>query len=434
LGAADGAGRVTIPPSRLPLQISPDRRYLADQDGRPFLIHGDTPWSLISALTREEADLYLSNRRDKGFNAIIANLVEHKFNGPRNRYGEQPFHRPEDLSTPNEKYFQHADWVLQRAAEYGFIVFLAPLYLGLNNNSNDEGWFHEVRASGPAKCFQFGQYIGERYTSFNNLVWLMGGDRNPAGVIDEEFSLVQGIKQFDQHSLFTASPELEQSTLETYGGRGWLDFNSTYSYQIVHKNLLADYNRRPVMPNVLLSTTYENEHNASSLQIRRQAYWAILCGACGQFLGNYPIWLLNPGWQDALESPGSLERVHLKSLFAALPWHELIPDQKHAVVTGGLGEFNGMDYLADSLTGDRRILVAYLPTARRVTVDLAGLSGKRLVGVWFNPRTGETTSVGEFDADGERCFDPPGEGDWVLIIHDSGLDLPVPNLNPEVNY
>jgi hypothetical protein len=418
--------------ARLPLQVSTNRRYLADQDGKPFLIHGDTPWSLISALTREEADLYLSNRRDKGFNAIIVNLVEHKFNGPRNRYNEQPFNQPEDLSTPNEKYFQHADWVLQRAAQYGFIVFLAPLYLGLNNNSNDEGWFHEVRASGPAKCFRFGQYIGERYTGFNHLVWVMGGDRNPAGALDEEFSLVQGIKQFDPHSLFTASPELEQSTLETYGGRGWLDFNSTYSYQIVHKNLLADYNRRPVMPNVLLSTTYENEHNATSLQIRRQAYWALLGGACGQFLGNYPVWLLNPGWQAALESPGALGRVHLKTLFTALPWHALIPDQSHAVVTGGLGEFNGMDYLAAAQTGDRRILVAYLPTARRVTVDLAGLCGKRLTGLWFNPRSGKTTLAGQFDANGGLSFDPPGDGDWVLIIHDSGLDLPVPIQNTEV--
>src|SRR5690606_10630851 len=108
-----------------------------------------------------------------------------------------------------------------------------------------------------------------------HIIWLMGGDRNPRGVVDEVNSLVEGIKCFDRHSLFTASPELEESTQETYGWGGWLDLNGTYSYSIIRKRFLADYNRRPTMPYVLLSTTYENEHNATSLQIRRQAYWAM---------------------------------------------------------------------------------------------------------------------------------------------------------------
>jgi hypothetical protein len=117
-----------------------------DQEGNPFLIHGDTAWSLLSALTKEEADLYLADRAARGFNAIIVNLVEHKFNGPLNRSGEHPFQDPRDISTPNDRYFEHADWVIQRAGSHGMLVFLTPLYLGYKNDANDEGWFDEVQA------------------------------------------------------------------------------------------------------------------------------------------------------------------------------------------------------------------------------------------------------------------------------------------------
>src|SRR5262249_17993157 len=35
-----------------PLRTEPGRRYLVDAVGRPFLLHGDTAWSLIAQLSR----------------------------------------------------------------------------------------------------------------------------------------------------------------------------------------------------------------------------------------------------------------------------------------------------------------------------------------------------------------------------------------------
>ncbi|MES1151821.1 MAG: DUF4038 domain-containing protein, partial [Dongia sp.] len=37
-------------PARYPLTISKDRRRLLDADGKPFLVQGDTCWSLIANL------------------------------------------------------------------------------------------------------------------------------------------------------------------------------------------------------------------------------------------------------------------------------------------------------------------------------------------------------------------------------------------------
>jgi hypothetical protein len=404
-----------------PLSISANRRYLVDCDGKPFLVHGDTAWSIITALTRDEAEQYLTNRAEKGVNAIIVNLIEHKFNGPLTRTGEHPFTDSEDLSKPNDRYFDYADWVLRRAGELGMVVLLAPMYLGYRHPADDDGWYREAHLGGMNKCWKYGRYIGKRYAGYNNIIWMMGGDRNPDGVVDEVNSVVAGIKEFDKHALFAGHAHPEEPTWEKYGWGGWLDLNSTYTYMIVHKKLLMDYNHKPVMPFVLMESSYEGEHNASPVQIRRQAYWAVLSGACGQFLGNNPMWLFNPGWQAALESIGSKDMVHLKEFFSAHPWYNLVPDQRHSVVTAGLGEFNGMDYLTAALTADGKTLMAYMPTARTVSIDLSKMSAANVRAWWFNPRTGKMMAGEVFPSTGELHLTPPEDGDWGLVVEDKEL-------------
>ena len=49
-----------------PLRIGPTGRHLVDQRGVPFLIHGDSPWSLTHNLTFEEAVRYMTARKSAG--------------------------------------------------------------------------------------------------------------------------------------------------------------------------------------------------------------------------------------------------------------------------------------------------------------------------------------------------------------------------------
>jgi hypothetical protein len=52
---------------------------------------------------------------------------------------------------------------------------------------------------------------------------------------------------------------------------------------------------------------------------------------------------------------------------------------------------------------------------------------------WFNPRTGEATSIGEFPNTGEREFTPPDKGellDWVLVLDDAAKKFPAPGTYP----
>jgi Protein of unknown function (DUF4038) len=52
-----------------------------------------------------------------------------------------------DFTSPNEEYFAHADWVLRRAAEKGFLVLLTPSYAGWRGGS--QGWYRAMVANGP---------------------------------------------------------------------------------------------------------------------------------------------------------------------------------------------------------------------------------------------------------------------------------------------
>ena len=414
---------------RYPLQVARDHRHLVDQNGTPFLVQGDAAWSLISGLTREEAEKYVDTRSRQGFNSIIINLIEHKFRGPVNRYGEGPFTKPGDFSTPNEKYFQHADWVIRKAQEKGLQVFLAPIYLGYIGT--DEGWIEELLANGPEKARNWGRYVGRRYKNFDTIVWIIGGDRNPDSAREDVDAVAQGIRESDDRHILTAHCHPENSALDQYANEGWLDLNSTYTYGIVHQMLLRDYDRQPPMPFVLIESTYEGEHNASAVQIRRQAYWAVLWGATGEFMGNRPMWLFDPEWQSALESTGSRDMERMFSLFASRPWYELVPDEKHEVVVDGLGEFRGLDYLAAARSTNGATVMAYMPSARPFTVDMTKVSGKTANTWWFNPRTGETTSEGQFPTEGKKQFTAPGEGDWVFVLDDAARKLPIPHLKQD---
>ncbi len=408
-----------------PLHISSNQRYLVDRNDRPFLLQGDAAWSLIANLSREDAAVYLSNRRAKGFNAILVNLIEHKFaaHAPSNVYGEAPFPNVLDFSVPNEKYFAHADWVIRKAAENGLTVLLAPIYLGYVGK--DEGFYDETMANGPEKCLAYGRFLGKRYKDFDNILWVLGGDRDPGAAREDVDMVAYGIRESDRRHLMTAHCATESSPIEQYPG-SWLQVSSSYAYQIVHLRLGWDYDRAPVKPIFLIESIYEGEHNSSEVQVRRQAYWAVLCGEFGHVMGNAPIWLFDPGWKEAMEKPGSLGMMYWGRLFRSRAWQGLVPDREHKIVTEGVGEFWGLDYMAAASTPDGGLMIAYMPEARPITVDLAHLSKEPVKAWWFNPRDGTSSLCGTFAPSGPSVFNPPGKGDWVLVVDRSSLGLGAP--------
>src|SRR5690242_9809033 len=62
-----------------PLKTAPGQHYLVDQTTPPVFIHGDSPWSMFVQLNIVDTETYISNRASLQVNALIVNLIEHKF-------------------------------------------------------------------------------------------------------------------------------------------------------------------------------------------------------------------------------------------------------------------------------------------------------------------------------------------------------------------
>jgi hypothetical protein len=411
-----------------PLRVEPGKRYLIDANDRPFLIHGDSPWSLIVQLTREEVDRYLDDRQARGFNTLLVNLIEHKFakNAPRNAYGEGPFLSPGDFRTPNPAYFAHADWVLARAAQKGFLVLLVPSYLGYGGGS--EGWYGEMVANGTAALRAYGRFLGRRYRNYTNILWTYGGDFNPPHR-DVVRAIADGIREFDTRALGTAHCGSETAAIEYWGGESWLQVSNVYTYNPVYPVALRHYQRFEHTPFFLIESTYENEHNATTRQLRAQAYHALLAGASGHVFGNNPIWSFDgpkifPApvtWRKALDGPGSRSMAYVWNVFAARPWWTLVLDTRNAMPIEALG--HGHNRAVAALAQDRTFGMAYVPIAREVSIDLGQLAGLEVTATWYDPTTGSYRTVNNspLPAKGVRPFrsngrNGNGDFDWVLVF------------------
>lgn len=424
-------------PTCYSIRLSPDGSYLVDQANRPFFMNGDTAWSLIAQLSQTDANTYLSDRAQKGFNLVLVNLIEHKFatNAPANIAGQAPFTTPGDFNTPNEAYFAHSDWVIKKAAEKGIVVLLAPLYLGYGCGS--EGWCAEVKGSSLATMRNYGRYVGNRYKNFPNIIWLIGGDTDPVtnGVAEKVREFVSGIQEVDNTHMFTAHNAPEQAAMDVWPSESWLNINNVYTYNDAYPIALAQFNRAGAKPFFLMETYYENEHSSTPLSLRRQAYWTVLSGGIvGHIFGNCPIWGFNAPssssfcaagtWQSQLSSAGSSTLAYMGRLFASRAFYKLVPDQEHSVLTGGYQ--SGTTYAAASRASDGSSIIAYIPTSRTVTINLTQIAGTSARAWWFNPRTAAATLINTYPTSGATTFTPPDTNDWVLVLDNASLNLPAP--------
>jgi hypothetical protein len=409
-----------------PLAMSSGR--LVTKTGSPFLIIGDSPWSLIVGPNMAGIDKYLENRKQKGVNSLIMNLVEHYYNGPADAYGNMPFLVAGDFSTPNPKYFDNVDYVIGKAREKGMEVFLFPAYLGYDDGgSHVEGWYTEINSNGKAKMYQYGRYIGQRYKDYENIVWVMGGDCAPGTTIDEIREIVRGIEETAGSQIFTVHNARYQSGILSYPGESWIDLNTTYSCKATTASYLrTDYERN--YPFFYIEGTYENLGITAS-NLRGEMYLPQLMGANGYFFGNYPLFEFSSGWDDpsVLESQGSLDLQRSGKFFKSRSWNNLVPDVSHALLTDGYGDISTASYAAAALTKDAATAIIYIPDYRKLTVNLTKISGTQTHAWWYQPSNGNVVDASIYnDVSAQDFYPPSSTADWLLVLDDASLGYGAP--------
>lgn len=423
------------------LYIVPDKRTIMRGDGKPFFWLGDTAWELFHRLTKEEADYYLKNRADKGFTVIQAVLLA-EFDGLKqpNQYGQLPL-IDNDPTKPNEAYFKHVDYVVNKAASLGLVVGMLPTW----GDKFNKKWGIGPEVFTPENARIYGEYVGKRYKD-KPIIWILGGDRNPE--TEKHFEIIramaEGIKKGDGGTkLMTYHPMGGSNSAAFFHKESWLNINM---FQSGHgakniKNYIAqrqNYQLFPVKPTLDGEPRYEDhpidwkpeQDYFTSHDVRQAAWWAMLSGGAGHTYGNHDIWQFfdadrNPAvssarthWRRALDQEGAFQVGFMRKLFEAHPWPLLTPEQ--AIIKNENPENAGYQIAAFSENND--FLIAYTPTGKNLKIDFSRFTSNNLIAYWFNPRDGMSSKIGTYTNEGIQEFKPPvacPTCDWVLVIDDA---------------
>jgi hypothetical protein len=432
------------------LQITSNRRYLLRRDGTPFFYLADTAWELTHRLTREEIDLYLADRVQKGF-TVIQTVVLSELRGfeEPNPYGALPL-IDQDPTRPNEAYFTHVDYMIEHAAALGLYVGLLPTW---GDKVIDRMWGVGPEIFTTENARVYGEFLGRRYRE-QPLIWILGGDR-PAETPEKVAvwrAMAEGLRAGDGgRHLMTFHPWGKHSSSEAVHHEPWLDFNmiqSGHGERDRRNDLMvqADYHLTPIKPVLDGESRYEHhpvnwkpEENGffDDYDVRQGLYWGLFAGGCGitygcheiwQFyqVGREPMWDASLDWREALQLPASGQAQYARALYESRPFTLLAPTQEVIVD----GEAEGMDHPVATRATDGSFLFVYLPTGQSITIDLEQLTGTSITAHWYDPRTGATQGIDTLARQGTHTFLPPSQGrgqDWVLVLDDAACGYPRPS-------
>lgn len=455
-----GSTFVSAAEAPIALRVSPNGRFLATGAGDPFFYLADTAWELFHRLDRPQADRYLADRAGKGFTVIQAVALAELdgLNAP-NAYGHTPLidndpTRPAVVDGPANDYWDHVDYIVDRANQLGLVVGLLPTW----GDQWNRGKSPHAEIFTPENAFTYGKWIAARYRQ-KAIIWILGGDRNIESDVQRavNVAMARGVREGDGGThLITWHPRGGAGSAQYFHAEPWLDFNMRQNGHVAeytgrYSKTRDDYDRQPVKPVLDGEPLYEG-HPVSfkpsdlgvsiAADVRRPLYWDLFAGACGHTYGHHSVWQMWQAdrkpvnspvmpWDEAIGQPGAGQMQHARRLLESRPYWTRVPDDSvivthrvaHYVPGAGIYRFTG------TRDTDRSYAMIYAPIGRSFTVAADAVKATRVVAWWFNPRTGEATRQGEYAGGNAIAFTPPAPGeiiDWVLVLDDASRHYPPP--------
>lgn len=460
------------------LRASENGRFLVHKDGSGFFPIADTAWAIGWKLTRDEVDIYMQRRKEQKFNTI-ALIAFPSYDGGKiipNVYGDNVFkvtsgrwNPLQPITTPGENpensteydYWDHLEYIIDTAESKGMYVVLLPAWGGCVAGDWGDGHPTSEIIFNATSAYKYAHWIGQRFKSKKNIIWMIGGDRSAVygdrdyrsvframaeGVADG----VNGINQQDSKADYSTTlmsyhpRKWMPNSSEWFHNDPWLDFNSIQDQpkdQIIAAKL--DYGLSPTKPTWLFEGGYEyrgsGKERYKDWQIRFQSYQTVFAGGFGITYGSMNIYHCNNG-ATSLDEAGAMDMQHLFSLMASMSNEQFldrIPDQ--SLIDGDKGGMDGSEGVRSNrlqATRGRKgdYAMIYSANGRNIRLKMDRLSAPLMNAFWFNPRNGKWR-IKDCDFTNRRLFvknipsgpgapirefDPPGSvgdgNDWVLVL------------------
>ncbi|MDR0892896.1 MAG: glycoside hydrolase family 140 protein [Mediterranea sp.] len=431
------------------LEVSAEGRYLKQADGTPFFWMGETGWLLPERLNREEAEYYLSQCQQRGYNVVQIQTINAV--PTLNIYGQYSMtdgFNFKDINRPGVYgYWDNMDYLVRTAASKGIYIGMVCIWGSVVKRGDMN--VEQARA--------YGRFLAERYKDSPNIVWIIGGDIKGDQNADVWNALATTIKSIDKNHLMTFHPRGRTTSATWFNNAPWLDFNMfqsghrRYGQRMgdgeypIEENTEEDNWRfversmamKPMKPVIDGEPVYEgipqglhdpDEIRWKDFDVRRYAYWSVFAGSFGHTYGNNSLMqFAKPGvgvaygakeyWYDALHDPGFNQMRYLKNLMLTFPFFDRVPDQ--SCIAG----HNGERYDRVIATRGKDYMLVYNYTGIPMQIDLSRISGAKKNAWWYAAKSGKLEYIGQFDGNSTQKFQYDSGycsgNDQVLILVDS---------------
>lgn len=407
-----------------PLQTAGEGRYLAGQDGAPFLWIGDDAGNGLLDLEPAALDARLAARARQGFSVVVFRLLPDTPGGKLG--GLAPFAKTGDILAPVDAYWQRVDAVVDSIGRHGLVAALAPLWFQPDPVPADD-WRFLLQ---PNNSRGYGRFVGKRYRDRAHVVWILGGASSPRDRTLPLNELAEGVKTFARQ-LLTVSVGPGDSSLSVLGRPAWLDFNLVHPHgEAAPQGVNEWFRLRPSLPIIWGPGAAVTETATTDAAVLRRQLWsAWMSGATSGF---------TVATDPKAENTPALRTVRVfRDFVSSIEWQRMIADSEHTAsqtgrewefVQQGGGVMGEVDYVAAAFGRDKLGAVAYVPIGRPLTLNTAragwGSSGRDIDVWWIDPLTGQRhlDPRGPFLVHSSVNVAPPGpnsagEPDWIIHLN-----------------
>lgn len=421
------------------LSVSRGKRNVVHHNGQPFLVVGDTPWSIPFRATTEQVRVYANDRQNKGFNVALLMSVQPDMNarGPEERNTIEGFDigfadwSEGSMNQLKPDYYQYLDSLISILVDYGIVPVYQPVFHGY-------GW-KGLQVLGPVsdpdEYARYCKYLVARFGSMPAF-WLVGGDAagrdpgvGPGGEMIEKWDTYQqpaGI-HYNPCDNYLATWAVNDSLRcfhynSSFQDAKWLDFQwaqSGHDGRHLPYKVEGMYEKTPTKANLNGEPTYEGMsggkfglgwwqgHEAWN-NLMHGGTMGVVYGAASLWQWKvtadepgWPIWTDQPlSWRGALDLEGSKYVGYVSKAFQGFGFTDM---EKHWELAGG----------APLLAKPGKFYVSYLQNGG--VIQIKGVP-EGLNYTWFNPQNGTFAQSGQVDTAGN--FTAPDANPWVLLIGD----------------